>query len=125
MKATLLCSAIILFSLTQCCNYPDPEPEIDQCSTRATIKDLTGLDGCGFVFELEDGTLIQPIIYFYCGTGSFTDPGDSDPIFGYEFVDGKSVTIDYEIEEYQMNACMGATVARITCLTDVKLPTQD
>ena len=26
------------------------------CSTPATVVDLSGLDGCGFVFQLEDGT---------------------------------------------------------------------
>jgi hypothetical protein len=29
--------------------------------TKATLKDYTGLDGCGMVIELENGTAIEPI----------------------------------------------------------------
>ena len=29
--------------------------------TKATIKDYTGLDGCGIVIELENGDAIEPV----------------------------------------------------------------
>jgi hypothetical protein len=32
------------------------------CSTLATVHDLRGLDGCGFVFELADGKRLEPQI---------------------------------------------------------------
>ena len=35
----------------------------DDCSNgiNAKFKDLTGLDGCGMVIELEDGTRLEPV----------------------------------------------------------------
>jgi hypothetical protein len=86
------------------------------CSTRATIRDLTGLDGCGFVFELEDGTRLEPIRVFYCGTEPFVAPTD-DPLYSYEFVDGRKVKINYELADGG-SICMVGPSVKITCLTE-------
>ena len=56
---------------------------------RATVRDLTGLDGCGFVFELEDGTRLEPQRMGYCGTGPLSKEITEDPLFDFEFIDGK------------------------------------
>lgn len=34
----------------------------DGCDRHATVKNLTGLDGCGFVFELGNGSRLEPIL---------------------------------------------------------------
>lgn len=92
------------------CAKNNVQPE---CKSRATVKDLSGLDGCGFVFELEDGTRLEPIIRVYV-----TAP-TNDPLYGFEFVDGKKVTIDYEISS-GASACMAGPIVNITCLTEVR-----
>jgi hypothetical protein len=53
MKKILLFSALSFFIFS--CSKPH------EGMTKATIKDYTGLDGCGMVIELENGTAIEPI----------------------------------------------------------------
>jgi hypothetical protein len=79
------------------------------CTARATIRDLTGLDGCGFVFELDNGEKIEPL------------PGElpEDPLTNFEFVDGKKVFISYEPDDRWGSYCMVGLVAKITCVSEV------
>jgi hypothetical protein len=93
-------------------------PQAD-CSTHATIKDLTGLDGCGFVFELEDGTRLLPIVVFYCGTPPLPKDLPPNPLAGYEYLNGKKVMIDYTLSEGYAGTCMAGKYASITCISDV------
>src|SRR5687768_5291017 len=67
----------------------------ENCSTLATVRDLTGLDGCGFVFELENGVRLEPVRTLYCGTPPLPKEVTEDPLFNFEFVDGKEVLIGY------------------------------
>jgi hypothetical protein len=97
-----------------------------RCSTFATLHDMTGLDGCGFVFELEDGTILEPVRIFRCGTPPAPDEGrvPSDPLEDFEWVDGKQVFLDYELLEESASICMMGKPARITCIQEaVALPT--
>lgn len=65
--------------------------------TKATIKDYTGLDGCGIVIELENGTTIEP--------GNITAFSSSVSIS-----DGQKVWVKYH-ETGAMSICMvGPTV---------------
>jgi hypothetical protein len=115
---TLLFVSMIVFSCTD-------DIEVDEgCSTPATVKDLTGLDGCGFVFELEDGTRLEPQRIFFCGTPPLPKEAIEDPLYNFQFVDGKKVLIDYEELDGAMSICMAGPVVRITCLKEVttKLP---
>jgi hypothetical protein len=84
----------------------------------ATVRDLTGLDGCGFVFELEDGTRLEPLRLFYCGTPPLPKEVTEDPLYQFEFVAGKKVIIGYESTK-AMSACMVGPVVKITCLEEV------
>jgi hypothetical protein len=95
------------------CSNNDIDPS---CSTRATVRNLTGFDGCGFVFELEDGTRLEPVRVFYCGTEPFAPPTD-DPLYNFEFVDGKKVRINYELANAG-SICMVGPSVKITCLTE-------
>jgi hypothetical protein len=90
--------------------------ELSTCSTPATIKDLTGLDGCGFVFELEDGTRLEPVKIFMCGTPPITKD-NTDPLHNFELVDGKKVFIDYEAIQ-GASICMAGQTVRITCISE-------
>jgi hypothetical protein len=88
---------------------------------RATVRDLTGLDGCGFVFELEDGTRLEPNRIGYCGTGPLPKEITEDPLFDFEFVDGKQVIIGYEEVEDMASICMVGPIVKIICLEEVTI----
>lgn len=95
------------------------------CTTTATVRDLTGLDGCGFVFELEDGTRLEPIRMFFCGTPPLPKEVTENPLYKFEFVDGKKVAIDYEVCTDCMSVCMVGSIVTITCLTELDNSTDD
>jgi len=85
----------------------------------ATLKDLTGLDGCGFVFELADGTRLEPQRLFYCGTPSLPKEVTEDPLYNFQFTDGKQVRIGFEEITDAMSICMVGKVVKITCLEEL------
>jgi hypothetical protein len=97
--------------------------KISKCSTAATVRDLTGLDGCGFVFELEDGTRLEPLRIGYCGTPPLPKEITNDPLYNFVFVNGKKVKIGYERLE-SPSICMVGQVVKITCLEEVKTTTE-
>lgn len=108
------------FLFTQCDDAHD-----SSCTTFATVSDLTGLDGCGFVFELEDGTRLEPVRpVIFCGTPPLPKEITEDPLFGFEFVDGKRVKISYE-EKESPSVCMVGPVVKITCIKEVAGTTED
>jgi len=84
----------------------------------ATVRDLTGLDGCGFVFELEDGTRLEPNRIGYCGTGPLPKEITEDPLFDFEFIDGKRVIIGFEEVEGAAGICMVGPIVKVTCLQE-------
>ena len=98
----------------------DDDNDEQVCLTRATVRDLTGLDGCGWVFELEDGTRLEPIRLIRCGTPMSREIS-ADPLDNFEFIDGKKVFINYEKVENAVSVCMVGPVVRITCLTEARV----
>ena len=90
----------------------------ESCSTPATVRDLTRFDGCGFVFELENGQRLEPLRIFWCGTPPLPKEQMEDPLYNFEFVDGKKVLISYE-ETKSPSICMVGPVVKITCLTEI------
>jgi hypothetical protein len=93
---------------------------IEECNTPATVRDLTGLDGCGFVFELEDGNRLEPLRILYCGTPSAPNETKDNPLLDFEFVDGKKVMINYEILPNYGSICMVGPIVKIKCISEVK-----
>ena len=89
----------------------------EDCSIPATVRDLTGLDGCGWVFELENGTRLEPLRVFRCGTPPLSKVETEDPLLDFEFVDGKKVFISYE-ESKSPSICMVGPVVKITCISE-------
>ncbi len=119
MKRILLL-LFIVFTISQC-----NDDDTNTCSTYATIKDLTGLDGCGYVFELEDGSRLEPVRQLlFCGTPPLPKEITEDPLYGFEFVNGKRVRISYE-ETGSASICMAGPVVKITCIQEVVAPTED
>lgn len=112
MKKVLI--PIIVVLLFTACN---DDPSL-VCSTNATIRDLTGLDGCGFVFELEDGSYLEPVLpLLLCGTPPLPKEVTEDPLYNFEFVDGKRVVISYE-ETEGVSICMVGLIVKITCIRE-------
>jgi hypothetical protein len=87
----------------------------------ATVKDLTGLDGCGFVFELADGRRLEPRRLFYCGTPPLPKEVTEDPLYQFQFVDGKQVRIGFEEITDAMSICMVGKVVKITCIEEINI----
>ncbi|MFZ5973031.1 MAG: hypothetical protein ACOYXA_15695 [Bacteroidota bacterium] len=90
------------------------------CGTPATVRDLSGLDGCSYVFELEDGTrLIAYWEWGWCGTPPLPEGATEDPLYNFEYVDGKKVLIGYEERPDVGGICMAGKMVKITCLEEV------
>ena len=85
------------FSCQTICGPEDPEPA---CQTPATIKDLTGLDGCGFVLVLDNGQRLEP-------HGALWE--------AYAKHDGERVTISYS-RSAMGSICMVGETVELNCI---------
>jgi len=98
------------------------EKEVEQtgCSVPATVRDLTGLDGCGWVFELNDGTVLEPYWQWgWCGTPPQPEGAVEDPLFDFEYENGKTVFIGYEPLTMEIaTTCMADQLVKITCIRE-------
>jgi hypothetical protein len=106
---------LLLASLLRC----DGETEVIrcfalECSQVATVRDLTGLDGCGWALELPDGTRLLPEQRVYVQPPT----QDEDPLYYFELRAGDKVQISYE-ESKVFTTCMGGTSVFITCIKPV------
>lgn len=99
----------------------DKEPMSVSCDQAAfaTVRDLTGLDGCGFVFELADGTKLQPQMLGYCGTPPLPKEVTENPLYNFQWVDGKQVRIGFEEVTDAISICMVGKVVKITCIEEI------
>jgi hypothetical protein len=88
-----------------------------ECSQEATVVDYTGTDGCGLMFELNDGTKLVPARYTYVTAPSRED----DPLYHYDLKAGEKVFIGYRLEK-AVDGCMMGQIVFITCIYS---PTQE
>jgi hypothetical protein len=90
-----------LISLSGCHPSVAEGPKDDTaCTTPATVRDLTGLDGCGKVLELAGGKRLLP----------------GGPLWtSFASTDGQRVIISYEANP-QPNICMAGEGITITCI---------
>jgi hypothetical protein len=114
ITAVLILVTLLMFSCSD-----EPMVGMNECTTPATVRNLSGLDGCGWVFELTDGTRLEPFIIGYCGTPPLSKEITEDPLYDFEFVEGKQVKINYELQPEAMSVCMVGPIVRITCLQEV------
>jgi hypothetical protein len=103
-KGSMFRSVLFIFIATILTTCVDHSMESD-CGTHATVKDLTGFDGCGFIFELEDGTRLEPMFL------------REEPLSTFEFADGKKVVIGYE-EKPSASVCMIGKTVKIICIQE-------
>lgn len=101
------------------CEDEQPLPITCDNAVLATVKDLTGLDGCGFVFELADGSRLEPQMLFFCGTPPLPKEVTENPLYNFQWVDGKQVRIAYEEIPDAASICMVGKIVKITCLEEV------
>jgi hypothetical protein len=96
MRSSLVVILIFVFS-TSCIKQA--------CSSgvKATMKDLSGLDGCGYVLELEDGTQLEPI---------------NLETFDFQPKDGQRLRITYDVVTGTGSICMVGDQIEITCITE-------
>ena len=102
---------VILLLTLNSCTQAEELPKAN-CGTLATVKDLTGLDGCGFVFELENNTRLVPYIP--------TQNTATDQVLkNFTLTNGQRVTIAYRVRPDISSACMAGTIVEITCIETV------
>jgi hypothetical protein len=123
MKTLLLLFAFIVLSVS-CKKHEGLHHSA--CGTSATVRDIQSQNGCGFVFELTDGTKLEPSAptptTHTCG--SHNSQTTSNPLSTFPFQDGQKVKIGYEIVNSTVNAC-GAKAAKITCVEIVNSISKD
>jgi hypothetical protein len=122
MKYILL---TLLVAAIWSCKKEEVSEAIKGCSTTAIVRDLRGLDGCGFVFELTDGKKLQPLRLLYCGTPPIPKEQMEDPLANFEFVDEKQVKIGYDLVEDQASTCMVGDLVKITCIEEIAAESKD
>lgn len=89
-----LVALTVLFSCEKDRSCPD--------SVDVKLRNLTGLDGCGWVFELNDGAKLEPV--------NLSD-------FQLDLVEGKCFSIAYEDAE-AFSICMVGKTVSITCVVE-------
>lgn len=99
-----------------------------ECSFAGTIKDLTGLDGCGYVIELDNGAVLEPVRRFWCGTGltdeQLAEMEKQNAFWLFPIEDGLRVSVGYESTENFGSICMAGEIVTITCI-DYLIKTTD
>lgn len=95
MKHTVFFILAALF--TSACNRTSCEN-----AQAATIEDYTGLDGCGLVIKLQNGTVLEP-----------TNLND----FNLTPTDGLKVWVKYHEVSGMASICMVGPIVEIDCLS--------
>ena len=95
---------VIFVFLFGCVASKNKAVEKMNCDTVGTVKDFSGLDGCGFLIELENGDLLNPAII----------KG------GFEMEDKQVVSFSYVVMEDLMGICMREKYqVEITCIREL------
>ena len=68
--------------------------------------------------EMADGTKLQPEMIGYCGTPPLPKEVTENPLYDFEWLDGKQVRIGFEEVTDAANACMVGKIVRITCIEE-------
>lgn len=114
---------LFLFLLSGC---EDEKISIsEECTYNAVVEDFSGLDGCGYLFKLDNGEYLQPYWRWgFCGTPPFPEGATEDPLWDFEYKAGKRVRIGFQYADHA-NICMKGRVAIITCLETIDEPPAD
>ena len=69
-----------------------------------TVKDYTGLDGCGMIIELDNGTKLEPL---------------NVEKHGFTLKDGQRVKVAYKEAKGMMSICMVGVMADILFIEEI------
>ena len=118
MKNTLQYLIILISTLPLACS--ENSSIAQACDQIATVKDLRGLDGCGWAFELANGEVVFPIPIFRCGTPPLPENEPVNPLENFDWVDGKKVWLSFERPSQDMvSICMAGEYVYITCMQEI------
>ncbi len=114
MKAILI-SAVLLTGLFKCGGQERvTEYSPVGCNTTVSVVDFTGLDGCGLMLVLEDGTRLIPERRTYIQAPRVED----DPLYYHELAAGQKWKIAYKKTD-MVNVCMAGQTVFVTCITKI------
>ncbi len=68
---------------------------------KGTVTDMTGLDGCGIMIKLDNGTTLQPVVLPQ----------------GFVLQKDKKVKLRYHLLKDRMSTCMSGSIAEITSIS--------
>ena len=106
---------VVLLSISAC--EPEDSKISKDCIYTATVVDLQGTDGCGFVFRLDNGAFLEPVWRWgWCGTPPLPKEATEDPLWDFRFVEGQRVRLGFEPAENMSSICMVGQQVYITCL---------
>jgi len=119
MKYLIQLALLVSLVYLSACAEEDITAEQGSCDVMGTVRDYTGTDGCGFIFEDDDGNVYEPLsMYWPCPTGVSDEDLKADPLYNFQYVDGKRISFSYELSDAG-SICMVGKVAIITCLEDL------
>ena len=73
------------------------------CEYTGTVKDYTGLDGCGLVIVLDMGIVLEPV----------------EIVPDFALYDGQRVILGYTELKDRASICMTGQIVRIDCITEI------
>jgi PKD repeat protein len=73
------------------------------CSLTGTVKDYTGLDGCGLMIVLDNGEALEPV----------------EIVPGFALEAGQRVRLSYTELTDRASICMAGKIVRIDCITEL------
>lgn len=98
LKINSIIIALLVITLASSCKNKSICPDAE----KGVFKDLSGLDGCSWVIELEDGNKLEPL--------NLAD-------FDVDLVEDKKLWVTYK-EESAASICMAGKTVNIECITD-------
>jgi len=108
---------IVIFTLSlSACNSDDLSISQD-CIYTATVVDLRGLDGCGYVFKLDNGDILEPIWQWgFCATPPIPKEVTEDPLWDFNFIEGQRVRLGFKPTQEMASICSVGKQVHITCV---------
>lgn len=92
---------LAILPLWSCCSSKKTSQE--NCSVNGIVRDLSGLDGCGLLIELDNGDLLNPAIL---------------PV-GVSLRNGQRISFSYKVLPDRVSICMSEkAIVEITCLQE-------
>ncbi|HMJ69442.1 MAG TPA: hypothetical protein VK508_11120 [Cyclobacteriaceae bacterium] len=112
---TIIIATVLLTSLFKCGGSERVGENVTvSCNETATVTDFTGLDGCGVMLVLEDGTRLNPERRQY-----FQAPKiEEDPLYYFTLTAGDKVKISYKDVD-GVDICMAGKTVFVTCITKI------